>query len=145
MEKFALGKQGARMTLVKNPAGCDQVIEFLRSVQEPFVLVVCLNDRAADGTDISWIRDAQFEGLQALGSRLRQVIVSGDRALDMRLRIKYAGIDDGRIRVERDYGALVESLSGEELPIFLMPTYTAMLELRQAVVHKVGGQEFWEK
>jgi hypothetical protein len=62
----------------------------------------------------------------------------------MRLRIKYAGIDDGRIRVERDYGALVESLSGEELPIFLMPTYTAMLELRQAVVHKVGGREFWE-
>ena len=144
MEKFALGKQGARMTLVKNPAGCDQVIEFLRSVQEPFVLVVCLNDRAADGTDISWIWDAQFEGLQALGGRLRQVIVSGDRALDMRVRIKYAGIDDGRIRVERDYGALVESLSGEELPIFLMPTYTAMLELRQAVVHKVGGREFWE-
>ena len=133
------------MMLVKNPAGCNQVIEFLQNVKEPFVLVVCLNDRGADGTDISWIWDADFEGCTALGARLRQVIVSGDRALDMRVRIKYAGIDDGRIRVERDYARLVDWIAGQELPVFLMPTYTAMLELRQAVVHKVGGAEFWEK
>ena len=145
MEQFDLGKAGSKMMLVKNPAGCNQVIEFLQNVKEDFVLVVCLNDRGADGTDISWIWDADFEGLQALSGRMKQVIVSGDRAPDMRVRIKYAGIDDGKIRVERDYARLVDWIAGQELPVFLMPTYTAMLELRQAVVHKVGGAEFWEK
>ena len=145
MEQFKLGKGGAKMMLVKNPAGCNQVIEFLQNVQEDFVLAICLNDRGADGTDVSWIWDADFEGLQGLEKRLRQVIVSGDRAQDMRVRIKYAGIDDKKIRVERDYARLVDWIAGQELPVFLMPTYTAMLELRQAVVHKVGGAEFWEK
>ena len=145
MEQFALGKAGTKMMLVKNPAGCSQVIEFLQNVKEPFVLAICLNDRAADGTDVSWIWDADFEGLTRLGARLRQVLVSGDRAGDMRVRIKYAGIPDSAIRVERDYARLVDWAAEQELPVFLMPTYTAMLELRQAVVHKVGGAEFWEK
>ena len=144
MEQFDLGKAGAKMMLVKNPAGCNQVIEFLQNVKEDFVLAVCLNDRAADGTDISWIWDADFEGLQALSGRLKQVVVSGDRAPDMRVRIKYAGVPDGKIRVERDTHKLVDWAAEQELPVFLMPTYTAMLELRQAVVHKVGGREFWE-
>ena len=144
-EQFKLGKGGAKMMLVKNPAGCNQVIEFLQNVQEDFVLAICLNDRGADGTDVSWIWDADVEGLPGREKRLRQVIVSGDRAQDMRVRIKYAGIDDKKIRVERDYARLVDWIAGQELPVFLMPTYTAMLELRQAVVHKVGGAEFWEK
>ncbi len=145
MEQFPLGAAGAKMMLVKNPAGCNQVIEFLQNVKDPFVLAVFLNDRDADGTDVSWIWDADFEGLQALSGRIRQVIVSGDRAGDMRVRLKYAGIPDGRIRVERDHARLVDWIAGQELPVFLMPTYTAMLELRQAVIHKVGGREFWEK
>lgn len=145
MEQFDLGKAGTKMMLVKNPAGCNQVIDFLQQVQGDFVLAVCLNDRAADGTDVSWIWDADFEGLQSLERRLKQVVVSGDRAPDMRLRIKYAGVPDAKISVERDYGRLVDWAAGQELPVFLMPTYTAMLELRQAVVHKVGGAEFWEK
>ena len=145
MEQFALGAAGAKMMLVKNPAGCNQVMEFLQNVKEPFVLVACLNDRPADGTDISWIWDADFESLPALSGRLSQVIVSGDRAEDLRVRIKYAGIPDRFIRVERDYARLVDWIAGQEQPVFLMPTYTAMLELRQAVVHRIGGQEFWEK
>ena len=144
METFPLGKAGARMMLVKNPAGCNQVLEFLQEIREPFVLVACLNDRAADGKDISWIWDAAFELLGALGNRLTRVIVSGDRAADLHVRIKYAGVPEERIREERDYDKLVSLLETEEAPIFLMPTYTAMLELRQTVVHRVGGSEFWE-
>ena len=144
METFPLGKAGARMMLVKNPAGCDQVLEFLQEIREPFVLAVCLNDRAADGKDVSWIWDAKFELLPSLGSRLERVIVSGDRAGDMFVRVKYAGVDPARIEEQRDYEALVASLAEETRPVFLMPTYTAMLELRQAVIRKVGGTEFWE-
>ena len=144
MEQFPLGKAGARMVLVKNPAGCSQVLNFLQDIQEHFVLVVCLNDRGADGTDISWIWDAEFEKLGLLGNRLERVIVSGDRAADMLIRIKYAGVPTERITLERSYETIVSQLADEALPIVLMPTYTAMLELRSTVVRHVGGSEFWE-
>lgn len=144
MEQFSLGRGGTKMMLVKNPAGCNQVIEFLQNIKEKFVLVVCLNDRSADGTDISWIWDADFEGLSALSGRLEKVIVSGDRAADMRVRIKYAGIPDGNITVQQDYEALVQWIGGQDRPVFIMPTYTAMLELRQSVIDRCGGAEFWE-
>ncbi|MCR5664051.1 MAG: MurT ligase domain-containing protein [Oscillospiraceae bacterium] len=144
MEKLALGKAGARMMLVKNPAGCNQVLEFMQELDEPFILVVCLNDRHADGTDVSWIWDAEFETLSRLGNRLNRVIVSGDRAADMRVRIKYAGVPEGRITLEKDYEKLVDELQREEKAVLLMPTYTAMLELRQIIIRRVGGSEFWE-
>ena len=132
------------MMLVKNPAGCNQVIDFLQNIREKFILVLCLNDRPADGTDISWIWDVDFEGLAALSGRLQKVIVSGDRAEDMRVRVKYAGINDSFIETERDYAALVEKLGEQMLPVFIMPTYTAMLELREQVIKRCGGSEFWE-
>ena len=144
MEQFDLGQGGTRMMLVKNPAGCNQVIEFLGDIREPFNLVICLNDRGADGTDISWIWDADFEGLAKLGARIGEVVVSGDRAQDMRVRIKYAGIADEHIRVERDYERLVDWIEKQEKPVYLMPTYTAMLELRQTIIHRCGGTDFWE-
>lgn len=144
MEQFRLGKAGARMMLVKNPAGCNQVIEFLENIKEKFILVVCLNDRGADGTDVSWIWDADFEGLTSLGSYLDRVIVSGDRAGDMRVRIKYAGIPDEHISMQRNYEELVRWIEKQELPVFIMPTYTAMLELRQVVIKHCGGADFWE-
>ncbi len=144
MERFRLGKGGARMMLVKNPAGCSQVIEFLENVREKFLLVVCLNDRSADGTDISWIWDADFEGLTKLSGFLEKIVVSGDRASDMALRIKYAGIAPERIETEHDYEKLVGWMEGQDKPIFIMPTYTAMLELREVLISHCGGSEFWE-
>ena len=144
MEQFRLGKAGTRMMLVKNPAGCNQVIEFLENIKEKFILVVCLNDRGADGTDVSWIWDADFEGLTSLGSYLDRVIVSGDRAGDMRVRIKYAGIPDEHISMQRNYEELVRWIGQQDMPVFIMPTYTAMLELRQVVIRHCGGADFWE-
>ena len=127
MEQFDLGQASTKMMLVKNPAGCNQVIEFLQNVKEDFVLAVCLNDRGADGTDVSWIWDADFEGLSALSGRLKQVIVSGDRAQDMRVRIKYAGIPDGRSAWSGITPGWWTGSPGRTVPVFLMPTYTAML------------------
>ncbi len=143
MENFALGKAGAKMMLVKNPAGCNQVLDFLCQVKDPFALVVCLNDRGADGTDVSWIYDAAFEKLRACGGRLGQIAVSGDRAADMAVRLKYAGVAPKALHIERDYEALVQWIDAQEHPVFIIPTYTAMLELREAVIRRVGGDEFW--
>ncbi len=144
MEQFELGKAGAKMMLVKNPAGCDQVIDFLQNIDEKFVLVICLNDKSGDGTDISWIWDADFEGLTAMGGRLRKVVVSGDRAPEMLVRIKYTGIPEENIIMERDYEKLVDFISQQDDPVFIMPTYTAMLEVRSHIIERCGGAEFWE-
>lgn len=144
MEKFDIDGAEVRMMLVKNPAGCNQVIDFLRNIKDRFSLVISLNDRAGDGTDISWIWDADFEGLNALGGRLQKVIVSGDRAEDMRVRLKYAGIPDENITVEKDSGRLAEAMGRLGGNIYIMPNYTAMLALRKAIVERCGGSDFWE-
>lgn len=144
MEKFDLGAGGTRMMLVKNPAGCNQVIQFLREIGEDFSLVVCLNDRSADGTDISWIWDAEFEHLESIRDRIRSVYVSGTRAGDMQLRMKYAGINPEKIILETDYAKLVNAMAGQEVPVFIMPTYTAMLDLREHLIRRCGGADFWE-
>lgn len=144
MEQLALGKQGARMMLVKNPAGCNQVLSFLQGVKENFVLVIALNDKPGDGTDISWIHDTDFESLCSFGGRIRQIVVSGIRAKDLYARLEKAGISPQFMRLEQDYDALVRSLADEELPIFIMPNYTAMLEMRQVIVKHCGGANFWE-
>lgn len=144
MEAFRLGKADVRMMLVKNPAGCNQVIDYLENLHNRLVLAICLNDRGADGTDISWIWDAEFERLNSIAGRIEKVIVSGDRAQDMRVRLKYAGIADKNITIERDYEKLVTSLESVGSDVCLMPTYTAMLELRGVMIRHCGGAEFWE-
>lgn len=143
MEDFALGKGGAKVMLAKNPAGFNQLLSFLQNIPDKFVLVVCLNDRGADGTDISWIWDANFEELCNLAGTLEKVIVSGDRAADMAVRVKYAGIDPRFVTIEHDYEKLVKELETEERPIYMIPTYTAMLELREVLIRHCGGDEFW--
>ena len=144
MERLALGKKGARMMLVKNPAGCNQVLSFLQGVKESFVLVMALNDKPGDGTDISWIHDTDFESLCTLAGRLQRIEVSGIRAKDLYERLEKAGISPRFLHIEQDYDTLVKSLAEEELPIFLMPNYTAMLEMRQVIVKHCGGANFWE-
>ena len=144
MEKFDLGGRGARMMLIKNPAGANQVLEFLRDISDPFTLAVCLNDRSADGTDISWIWDAEFEELAGMDRRVKKVIVSGDRAADMQVRMKYAGVPEEKLSAETDYEKLLDDLQKRDEPVFIMPTYTAMLELREHLIKRCGGAEFWE-
>ena len=146
--KFVLGHfelgGGTKMMLVKNPAGCNQVLEFLENIKEDFALVCCLNAHAGDGTDISWIWDTDFEKLSESGIKLKALVASGERAQDMRVRLKYSGIPDENIIVEQDYEKLVKWMSGQDMPVYIIPTYTAMLELRRVIVKNVGGSEFWE-
>lgn len=144
MERFALGAMGARVMLVKNPAGCNQVLRFLADMTEPMELAILLNDNAADGTDVSWIWDAEFEALAEAGDRIRRIYVSGKRAWDLYLRLKYAGIATEALKVERDYNALTEALAHAETPVFIMPTYTALLEFRPLLLRRCGGADFWE-
>ena len=82
--------------------------------------------------------------LQSITDYIPSIVVSGDRAADMRLRLKYAGLDDEKILVIQEPSEVVRYLSGEHLPVYILPTYTAMLDLRKEVVRCCGGTEFWE-
>ena len=144
MEKFDLEGTPGRMMLVKNPAGCNQVMRYLAALKDPATFVVCLNDNDADGTDISWIWDADFERLATMEDRLAHVLVSGVRAEDMALRLKYAGVPSDRMEIIHDYSALVERMCQSEHRVYIMPTYTAMLDLRSMLQKRLGGKEFWE-
>ena len=142
MERFELGEAKVTMVLVKNPAGCDRALEYLAAVPEA-AAVFCLNDGTADGTDVSWIWDAGFERLFSGGQR-REIIVSGTRADDMRLRLKYAGADDGDVRTVRGTAELAGAIAALRGQVCVMPTYTAMLPLRAELASRVGRKEFWK-
>lgn len=143
MESFSLGNVSVKVILVKNPAGCDRALDYLAGLRGDFLAVFALNDNLADGTDVSWIWDAGFERLFANGPGPK-LVVSGTRAEDMRLRLKYAGADEAMVRLVRSDEALLRAVGESRLPVYIMPTYTAMLPLRHELSKLCGGREFWE-
>ena len=144
MEKFEIGGTDVRMILIKNPAGCNQVLRFLTQRRAPFVFAACLNDRTQDGRDVSWIWDVAFERLTEMGDTLAEAYLSGTRAEDMALRFLYAGFPKEKLHVQKDYGKLMEEATAHKLPVFVMPTYTAMLALRSTISKTYGYKQFWE-
>jgi lipid II isoglutaminyl synthase (glutamine-hydrolysing) len=118
--------------LVKNPAGANEVLRTLVLEDGEHDLFAVLNDNIADGRDVSWIWDADFE---VLAPRVRRATCSGTRAAEMALRLKYAGVPADRLAVEPNLDAgLDRALSVGAGPLYALPTYTAMLALREALV-----------
>ena len=128
VETIPVGGHELSILLVKNPAGTNEVLRTLILEDGSLDLWVGLNDRIADGRDVSWIWDADFELLRG---RVRRVVCCGTRAEEMALRIKYAAIG-AEIEVERDVGrSLDAALAAAAGPrLYALPTYTALLELR---------------
>lgn len=122
--------------LIKNPAGATQVFETLAPLIKPQDrLLLALNDNLADGTDVSWIWDAEFERLQGM------VFCSGTRAYDMAVRLKYAGFDPDLIVVEPNLKkALKQARIGLKGHLFILPTYTALLDLQ-----KILKKHYWKE
>ena len=144
MEKMDLNGVSARMILVKNPAGCNQALNFLANMEGDALFVVALNDRTGDGTDVSWIYDADFEKLLTLGDRLKGIYCIGERGADMAVRLKYAGFPLQKLRVFADYDTLIDAVCSQHSPVVMMPTYSAMMDLRSALARRFGLKEFWE-
>lgn len=142
-ETFVVYGRPVRMILVKNPAGCSQTLEYLGSVGEDYDLALGLNDRTADGHDISWIWDADYERLAA-DLRLRTVYVFGDRARDMCLRLRYADIPAEKIVPLENMKELPGRIRGGSRPLIILPNYTAMLALRAVLQKAAGTRDFWK-
>ncbi|HEX8715059.1 MAG TPA: MurT ligase domain-containing protein, partial [Solirubrobacteraceae bacterium] len=129
------GSRELRILLVKNPAGANEVLRTLALEPGEHDVLGVLNDQIADGRDVSWVWDADFE---LLAGRVRRFTCSGTRAADLATRIKYAGIEPARIRVEPDLARALQQAQDDRAdaraPLYALPTYTAMLALRELLV-----------
>lgn len=144
LERLSVADRELVLTLVKNPVGFNQVLRTLSRGERLGTFVILINDLFADGTDISWLWDVDFE---LLAGRAQLIVCSGTRAEDMALRLKYAMVPLEAIRIEPLPAKALE-LAVELTPpgdvVYVLPTYTAMLEVREALrrAGHVGG--FWE-
>lgn len=131
------------LLLIKNPTGLNQIIQTYLTREKDRLLVFVINDNYADGRDVSWLWDAALEDLRGYKGK---IIVGGTRASDMGLRLKYAGLED--ILVEPDSNKLIEAVlnnSTKRSKIFLLPTYTAMLDLRaKLTAQDTKTKEYWK-
>jgi UDP-N-acetylmuramyl tripeptide synthase len=143
VETIAIGSSRLSILLIKNPAGTNEVLRtlMLEAGEEKLDLWIGLNDRIADGRDVSWIWDADFE---LLAGGVRRVLCAGTRAPEMALRLKYAGWPEGSIEVVPEIeGSLDRALSETPGRLFALPTYTALLELRKLLADRGLAEEFW--
>jgi lipid II isoglutaminyl synthase (glutamine-hydrolysing) len=143
-ERVRIGAVELQVLLVKNPAGANEILRTLALESTELDVLAILNDRTADGKDVSWIWDADFE---LLASRVRRVTCAGTRAAELALRLKYAGFSVDRLHVVSSLSeALDEALgalgSGR---LFALPTYTALLELRDELASRGHVAQFWER
>jgi len=144
-ERIAVGDKGILLLLIKNPAGANEAVRTLVDGRPPRVAVVALNDAIADGRDVSWIWDVDFEPLLA---GLERVVLSGDRAAELALRFTYGGLDETAIELEPslaralDRGLELTPAGGE---LVVLPTYTAMLALQRVVSDRGLARPYWER
>lgn len=136
VEKVMIAGIESRLFLIKNPTGTSLVCQTItQELTDQDLLIVGLNDNFADGLDVSWIWDAQFE---QLANKVKfKVICTGTRASDMAVRLKYAGIAVERIQIIEDVTAAIElALKTNPQRLFILPTYTAMLKLQKYLAQK---------
>jgi UDP-N-acetylmuramyl tripeptide synthase len=150
VETIAVAGVPVSILLIKNPAGTNEVLRTLRleasaegNGSAPGLdLWLALNDRIADGRDVSWIWDADFE---LLAGRVRSAICAGTRAPELAVRLKYAGIGEDEITVESDIARSLDNAVAEgPAHLFALPTYTALLELRTLLADRGLAREYWE-
>lgn len=146
VETIAVGDGEVSILLIKNPAGANEVLRTLRleaaGHADGIDLWVALNDRIADGRDVSWVWDADFE---VLTGAVRRVTCAGTRAPEMALRLKYAGWREEDIIVEPEVATSLDAaVAAAEGRLFALPTYTALLELRKLLADRGLAKEFWQ-
>lgn len=144
-EAVRLDGREAVVLLAKNPAGFNEVLRTVLKESADSVVVIAINDLTADGRDVSWLWDVDFE---VLASGSAPIIVSGLRAEDMALRLRYAGVADARVVRLNGLEAAIDAArerAADGGRIFVLPTYTALLELRRILQQRGLVKGFWEQ
>ena len=151
VERVKAGTKDAFLLLIKNPVGFNEILRTFVTGEEDANVLIAINDNDADGRDVSWLWDVDFEMLadartnNGAANDGPPFMVSGIRAEDMAVRLKYAGLPVGEVIPDRKDAiqkALASTPSGETL--YVLPTYTAMLEIRKTLSELGYTHPFWE-
>jgi lipid II isoglutaminyl synthase (glutamine-hydrolysing) len=144
-ERIAVGDKRVLLLLIKNPAGANEAIRTLVDGGAPRVLVAALNDEIADGRDVSWIWDVDFEPLL---TALETLVASGGRAAELALRFRYGGLEETAIELVPDLGTAIDrglELTPDGGELVVLPTYTAMLGLQRIFASRGYAKPYWER
>jgi UDP-N-acetylmuramyl tripeptide synthase len=143
-ERLTVGGRHVQVILAKNPAGLNEVLRTVTVDGGEKHVALFLNDDTADGRDVSWIWDVDFD---LLAGNVRSLTVSGNRAWDMALRLKYAGLDSLPHVEEDSAAALRRALEAtpEDADLYVIPTYTAMLQVRELLARWAKRPAFWKE
>jgi len=131
-ESIKIKGKNALVQLIKNPVGASEVLRLIVDNKKSTLLIV-LNDNYADGRDVSWIWDANFEILK---DYKQKIVVSGQRAYDMAVRLKYAGVDEKQFEVISDLKEAIKRALSQTLKedtLLILPTYTALLKMQNII------------
>ena len=150
--RAAFGRQEAlrvdgrrvRILLGKNPAGMNQALRTLQTDGAKHHLLVALNDGIADGTDVSWIWDTDWE---AQAAHCASLTLAGERVAELALRLEYAGFPAPREPLQPEIGAALEQALAALPPdaeLVILPTYTALIEVRGILGRMPGATGLWE-
>lgn len=131
-ESTVIKGKKALIQLIKNPIGATEVLRTVKDDRNSRILII-INDNYADGRDVSWLWDANFD---LLANHQHEITVSGVRASDMAVRLKYAGINSSSIKVIEDIKEAIE-YAADTTPVdqklYVLPTYTALLSMQNVL------------
>ena len=141
-EEIKINNKTVKIILVKNPAGYNQALDTLCLNKDDFSTLFMLNDNYADGQDVSWIWDVDFEKLNTLP--IKDIFISGIRRYDMAVRLKTAGLNQDSFIIEGEYEPLTEKIkSCSTDKIYVLATYTAMINYRKYLFSKGYIKKLW--
>ena len=144
-ENIIIKNTPLKLLLVKNPTGFNQAINLIINKPKTSQVVFALNDRIADGTDISWIWDVDFETLaHEMNKNFHKIFLTGIRSAELAMRLEYAGFDMKKVFIMNDYDQLLNTITESELETFVFQTYTAMFEIRRKIAERVITKEFYD-
>jgi UDP-N-acetylmuramyl tripeptide synthase len=141
VEQVKLGSKTMYLLLIKNPAGFTQIVETFLRDQKGAPVLFAINDNPADGRDISWLWDVPLEEIS--GSR-PGAITAGIRGTDMAVRLKYAGIESVPASSLKDAIDKILAATPEGGTGYILPTYTAMLQIRALLAKMTTMDEVWK-
>ena len=150
VERVQAGDREAFLLLIKNPVGFNEILRTFVTGGDAKNVLIAINDNHADGRDVSWLWDVDFEMLadawaEGQAGEVEPFMVSGTRAEDMAVRLKYAELPVGTVIPDREEAiraALEATPPGETL--YVLPTYTAMLDIRKTLSDLGYTHPFWE-
>ncbi len=143
-ETVRVGGTALQLLLIKNPAGANETMRTVALEGDEIHVLAVLNDNIADGRDVSWVWDADFE---LLAPHVAGVICAGTRAAELAVRLKYAGVPEAALQVEPSIPQALD-LALRDVPdgrLFVLPTYTALLALREELARRGHVQRYWEQ